>query len=143
MAKRTSKVKAPARSTRQPADIRVGAIETGELRLVDRSGRVRAVLSASQSGPSLAMMHEDGTVALELVLGGDGPAVRLSDDKGETRVFIGAVRGAARIGMADGNGFQRLFLGVSNGGTPAATLYDSQQRQVWSAGKPSRRKPGK
>jgi hypothetical protein len=127
---------------KHPADVRVRAIETEELRLMDRAGRVRAVLAMSHTGPSLAMMHEDGTVALEIVLAGDGPGVRLSDGKGETRVFIGATRGAARIGMADGDGSQRLFLGVSSGGTPTAAMYDTDQRRLWTAGKPRTHRNG-
>lgn len=132
MAKRKSIVKRLATLERQAADIRVRAVETAELRLVDRAGRVRAVLEMTRAGPSLAMMHEDGTVALELVLTGDGAGVRLADDKGETRVFLGATRGAARMGMADGAGTPRLFLGLNNGGKPTLTLYDRDQRRVWT-----------
>ncbi len=117
---------------RQAADVRVRAVETEELRLVDRGGRVRAVLEMIRVGPCLRMMHEDGTVALELVLAGNGPGLRLTDEKGRTRLFVGATRGAARMGMADGEGSQRLFLGLNNGGGPALTLYDREQRQVWT-----------
>ena len=58
---------------RQAAVVRVRAVETEELRLVDRGGRVRAVLEMPRVGPCLRLMHEDGTVALELVLAGNGP----------------------------------------------------------------------
>lgn len=134
MAKRRKISERAAARERQTADVRAKAVETGELRLVDRAGRVRAVLEVTRAGPSLAMMHEDGTVALELVLAGDGPGVRLTDEKGKTRVFVGATRGAARMGMTDGNGSQRLFLGVNGSGTPTLTLYDREQQRVWTTG---------
>jgi len=60
---------------RQIAEIRVKAVEAGEFRLVDKAGRVRAALEMTRSGPRLAMMHEDGTVALEVTLAAQGPSV--------------------------------------------------------------------
>jgi len=133
LAKKGSAGVRPAPPERQAADVRVRVVEAQEFRLVDRTGKVRAALELTRAGPSLAMLHEDGTVALEIVLTGDGPGVRLADANGETRVFIGATRGAARMGMADGQGSQRLFLGVNSGGTPTISLYDREQRQVWTA----------
>lgn len=118
---------------RQLADIRVRAIEASEFRLVDKSGKVRAVLEMSRLGPRLVMLHADGTPALELSLPPDGPAVKLSDQDGETRVFLGATRDAARIGLADGKGNQRMFLGVNAAGKPSLTVYDGKQKAVWSA----------
>jgi hypothetical protein len=109
-------------------------VDAGAFRLVDRAGRVRAVLEMGRAGPCLSMMHDDGTVALELVLSAAGPRLRLTDERGVTRVFVGATRGAARMGMADAAGQQRLFLGLSNGGRPALTLYDGAQRQAWTTG---------
>ena len=133
MAKRKSVVGRPAVTERQPAEVRVRAVETEELRLVDRAGRTRTLLEMTRLGPRLAMMHEDGTVALEVVLASDGPGVRFADDKGETLAFVGATRGGARLGMADREGSQRVFLGVNSNGTPTLTLYDENQRQVWTA----------
>lgn len=137
MAKRKSTAERLAALERRAAEVRVRAIEVGELRLVDRNGRVRAVLEMGRLGPRLAMMHEDGTVALDLTLAADGPGVRLADEDGKTRVFLGATRGAARMGMADAEGSQRLFLGVNSLGKPTLTLYDREQRQIWTAQAPS------
>jgi hypothetical protein len=117
---------------RQLAEVRVRAVEASEFRLVDRAGKVRAVLEMSRLGPRLVMMHADGTPALELSLPPDGPAIRLSDQDGETRTFIGAIRDAARIAMADGKGNQRIFIGVNAAGTPSLTVYDGKQKAVWS-----------
>lgn len=133
MAKRKTVVGRSAVTERLTAEVRVRAVETEELRLVDRAGRTRTLLEMTRLGPRLAMMHEDGTVALEVILAADGPGVRLADEKGETLVFAGATRGGARIGMADSEGSQRVFLGVNSGGTPTLTLYDRNQRQVWTA----------
>jgi hypothetical protein len=131
--------RAPARPA---AVLTARAIEAEEFRLVDRAGRVRARVEITRAGPRLAMMHGDGTVALELVLTPDGPALRLMDTVGDTRMFVGALRGAARIGMADGDGAQRLFLGLGGRGTPALTLYDDAQRQSWSTRAPKARMDG-
>ncbi len=117
---------------RQAADIRVRAVEAGEFRLVDGAGRMRALLEMTRAGPRLAMMHEDGTVAIEVMLARDGPGVRLTDRAGKTRLFAGAMRGTPRIGIADAEGSQRLFVGLSHGGEPSVTLYDTSQRQVWT-----------
>ena len=111
----------------------VRAVEAEELRLVDRAGRVRAVLGLTRAGPRVALMREDGAPALELTLTGDGPSIRLSDEVGTARVFVGAIRGSARIGMADAKGAQRAFMGVNAAGKPTMTLYDGQQRRVWTA----------
>lgn len=118
---------------RQIAEIRVRAVEAGEFRLVDKAGRVRAVLELTRAGPRLAMMHEDGTVALEATLAGDGPGVRLADEDGRTRVFIGATRDEARIGLADGNEKPRMFLGVSRSGKPKISIYNAKQGKMWEA----------
>jgi hypothetical protein len=126
---RVSKRAAPARPL---TEVRAHAVEAEEFRLVDRSGRPRATLEMTALGPRLVMMHEDGTVALELLLSGDGSGLRLAGRDGETRVFVGASRGSARLGMADTGGSQRAFLGVSTRGQPALTLYDGDQRQVWT-----------
>lgn len=133
MAKRKSTADRLAALERQAADIRVRAVEAGEFRLVDKTGRVRAVLEMVRNGPSLSMMHEDGTVSLEVELSKEGPVVRLSDETGRTRVFVGATRGAARLGMADGQGHQRLFIGADSAGNPAVTLYNRDQKQIWTA----------
>jgi hypothetical protein len=121
-------------SPQRAAVVTARTVEAEEFRLVDRSGRVRARVELTRAGPRFAMMHEDETIALELVLTPDGPALRLMDVGGNTRLFVGALRGAARIGMADGDGAQRLFLGLGGKGTPALTLYDDSQRQSWSTG---------
>jgi hypothetical protein len=118
---------------RQLAEVRVRAIESSEFRLVDKSGKVRAVLEMSRLGPRLVMMHADGTAGLEVSLPPDGPAVTLSDEDGETRVFLGATRDAARVALADSKGNQRMFLGVSAAGKPSLTVYDAKQKAVWSA----------
>jgi hypothetical protein len=118
---------------RQLADIRVRAVESSEFRLVDKTGKLRAVLDMSRLGPRLMMMHADGTLALEVSLPPDGPAIRLSDQAGETRVFLGATRDAARVALADDKGNQRMFLGVSAAGKPSLTVYDAKQKAVWSA----------
>jgi hypothetical protein len=142
MAKQKSMKPRPAATKRLSADVRVRVVEAGEFRLVDRAGRTRAALEMTRNGPRLAMMHECGTVALELTLASDGPSVRLSDGEDATRVFLGATRGAARMGMADGKGSQRLFFGVSAEGTPTITLYDREQGQVWTT-PPARTRVGK
>jgi len=128
---------------RQAAAIRVGAVEASEFRLVDRTGQPRATLEMTRTGPRLAMMHEDGTVAIEIELTRDGPAIRLADSHGDTRVFIGAMRDTARIGMADETGAQRLFIGLSHGGDPSLTLYDDTQRQAWTTPTPKPRSAAK
>lgn len=117
-------------------------VEASEFRLVDRAGRVRALLSMSRAGPRLEMMQEDGTIVLEVALTGDGAGAKFADGAGEPRVFIGTARGAARLGMADKEGSPRLFVGLGSAGTPEVTLYDDSQRRVWSTrasgGKPRR-----
>ncbi len=132
MAKQRTPKGQRAPRSRKPAKPPHRAIEATQFRLVDRNGRLRAVLEMSRSGPHLAMLHEDGTPALELALSRDGPCVRLTDGDGATRVFVGATRGSARIGMADDEGTQRVFLGVGAKGTPGLTLYDGHQRRVWT-----------
>jgi hypothetical protein len=102
-----------------------------EFRLVDARGRVRAVLSSGRAGPSLAMLHEDGELALEVTVGATGPTIKLVDDRGSTRLFLGSTRGGARMGMTDISGTQRLFIGVNPAGTPDVALYDEHQQRVW------------
>jgi hypothetical protein len=118
---------------RQVAEIRVRAVEAGEFRLVDKSGRVRAVLEMTRSGPRLAMIQEDGAVSFEVALAPDGPGLRVSDVDGNTRIFIGAQRDSGRIALADGKGKQRAFIGVGGEGRPMIDLYDAKQRRIWGA----------
>lgn len=123
---------------RQMADIRVRAVEASEFRLVDKSGRVRGVLEMGRTGPRLAMMHEDGTVSLEIALANDGPSVRLADETGLTRVFVGATRNEARIGLSDAEKKPRIFLNVKSSGKPAIAVYDGKQKKVWEASRAAR-----
>lgn len=119
---------------RELAEVRVRAVEAQEFRLVDKSGRVRAVLEVTRSGvPRLAMLNEEGAACVEITLGKDGPGVRLGDSDGDTRVFIGATKDAARIGLADADGNNRAFLGVMPKGGATLALYDAKQKVVWSA----------
>jgi hypothetical protein len=128
-----AKRKSTRPSKKRTAAIKVPAIETEELRLTDAAGTVRAVLEMVRSCPSLTMMNEDGSVALELILSKDGPSIRLADDRGETRIFLGAIRGTSRLGMADADGAQRLFAGVNSAGKPSMHLYDADQHELWNA----------
>lgn len=123
---------------RQMADIRVRAVEASEFRLVDKSGRVRGVLEMSRSGPRLALMHEDGTVSLEVALADDGPSIRLADESSRTRVFVGATRNEARIGLADAEKKPRIFLNVKSSGKSAIAVYDGKQKKVWEAARATR-----
>ena len=118
---------------RQLAEVRVRAVDASEFRLVDKSGRVRAVFEMTRSGPRLAMMDEDGSVSLEATLTRDGPGIRLADAEGQTRLFVGATRDEARIGLSDGQEKPRMFLGVSRSGKPKFTIYDAHQKKVWEA----------
>lgn len=120
---------------RELAEVRVRAVEAQEFRLVDRAGRVRAVLEITRSGsPRLAMFNDEGAACVEITLTKDGPGVRLGDSEGDTRIFIGATKDAARIGLADADGNNRAFLGVMPKGGPTLALYDAKQKVVWAAG---------
>lgn len=143
MAARKKTTKRSAARGRASADIRVRAVEAKEFRLVDSAGRTRAALEMTGPGPRLVMMHEDGTVALEVMLARQGPSVRLADGAGETRVFIGAMLGTARIGMADANASPRLFVGLGHNGEPSVALYDGSQRRLWATPAAEARSPAK
>jgi hypothetical protein len=128
--------KTPSRVRPAPrkAAAQQGPLTATEFRLVDARGRVRAVLSSGRAGPSLAMLHEDGELALEVTVGTTGPTIKLVDDRGSTRLFLGSTRGGARMGMTDLTGTQRLFIGVNPAGTPDVALYDEHQQRVWRPG---------
>lgn len=119
---------------RELAEIRVRAVESQEFRLVDKAGRVRAVLEMTRAGgPRLAMMNEEGATCVEVMLTKDGPGLRMGDAEGDTRIFVGATKDAARIGLADSAGNSRAFLGVMPKSGATLALYDAKQRVVWSA----------
>lgn len=128
-----AKRKSTRPSKKRNAAIKVPAIETEELRLTDAAGTVRAVFEMVRNCPSLTMLNEDGSIALEVILSKDGPSIRLADHRGETRIFMGAIRGSSRVGMADADGSQRLFMGVNSVGKPSMHLYDADQHEIWNA----------
>ena len=73
-----------------------------EFRLVDRAGRLRALLGASpESEPGLIFCDEVGRVGVELTLREDGASsLLLSDAAGEMRAVLGAPPAGAPMGRA-------------------------------------------
>src|SRR5256712_4287365 len=85
-----------------------GHLQVGQLALVDKSGRTRALL----------LVADDGSASL-----------RLSDSKGLPRATFGVGRdGAPALGLADRNGQLRAAVAVDASGAGSIGFFDHRQR---------------
>jgi hypothetical protein len=116
-----TKQRTPAPQARRPAPPRVRTVEAESFILKDTSGRVRAELSMSGTGPSLKLKDEAGTALVTLSLNDGTP-------KGPMLLLSGPQRHAAfALSVLEGGGSQlsltgarpdiQLHLGVTPEGT--------------------------
>ena len=73
-----------------PKAVSSSIVSTQELRLTDRQGNVRAVMSTDRSGePALIMYDKSGTARLQLDSFESTPSLILMDENGERRAYYG------------------------------------------------------
>ncbi|MBF0528130.1 MAG: hypothetical protein HQK55_02420 [Deltaproteobacteria bacterium] len=101
-------------------------LTTSELRLVDESGRTRALLSILRGKPRLILIDDNGEFRLELGLGQTGePSIGLRDRDGKTKaqLFLSASNQAG-LKLFDASGRVRANLGLSSEGSPGLIMSD-------------------
>jgi hypothetical protein len=105
-------------------------ITAGELRLVDDSGRTRALLSLLRGKPRLIMTDDHGEFRIELGLGPDGePTLWLRDREGKARGRLSlSVIGSPGLEFIDPGGRSRCTLSLDEQGDPSLFLRDAQGR---------------
>lgn len=88
-----------------------------EFRLVDREGRIRAVLGVTAQGPVLAFHDESGRPRAAIGIGAvDGPGVVLADERGKPRAEFEIREGVPRLALADAAGLVRAELQLQSTG---------------------------
>lgn len=105
-------------------------ITTSELRLVDESGRTRALLSLLRGRPRLIMTDDNGEFRIEIGLSYNGnPALWLRDSEGKPRIqlALNATENPNMI-LSDSNGRGRIALGLGADDSPAMILRDHMGR---------------
>ena len=106
-------------------------ITAGELRLVDNTGRTRALLSLLRGKPRLIMTDDNGEFRIELGLGPDGePTLWLRDRDGKSRGRLSlSVVGSPGLEFMDRRGRSRCTLGLDEQGDPSLFMRDAEGRE--------------
>lgn len=101
-------------------------ITATELRLVDETGRTKALLSILRGKPRLILIDDNGEFRMELGLGTAGePAVVMRDRDGKVRSQLHlATSGQPGFRLSDGSGRVRANLGLGSEGTPGLIFSD-------------------
>ncbi|MEW5722240.1 MAG: hypothetical protein AB1896_03980 [Thermodesulfobacteriota bacterium] len=107
-----------------------GLVAAREIRLVDESGRTRALLSLLRERPRFIMLDEIGEFRIELGLGeGSEPSVRLRDREGRPRLELAlGAAGEPRVELSDGQDRDRVSIHLGAGGAPALLIRDEAGR---------------
>jgi len=105
-------------------------LTTGEMRLVDNSGRTRLLLTLVRDKPRLFMLDEAGEYRLEIGLGAAGePHIWLRDKEGAAKIQAAlTAQGRPAFRLADQKGRERAALGLSVSGHPTMIFRDEQGR---------------
>ncbi len=111
-------------------------VTTQELRLTDRQGNVRAVMSTDRDGePGLRMYDKNGTVRLQLDAFETTPSLILMDENGARRAYYGMSSptgdGELTFTNADGNNAASLMI---SGNASSFSLMDGEgnNRASWN-----------
>ncbi|MDR2612135.1 MAG: hypothetical protein LBG06_04630 [Deltaproteobacteria bacterium] len=120
--------RAEAQDPARPQDPSARALVTGELRLVDGSGRTRLLMTLVRGKPRLFMLDDAGEYRLEMGLGSDGePHVWLRDSDGASKVQLAlSARGLPSLTLADQRGRERSVLALSREGEPTFLMRDAE-----------------
>ena len=105
-------------------------LTTGELRLVDDSGRTRLLLTLVRGKPRLLMLDDVGEYRLEIGLGEAGePHIWLRDKEGAAKIQAALnAQGRPAFRLVDQRGRERAALGLSADGHPTMIFRDDQGR---------------
>jgi hypothetical protein len=100
------------------------------LRIVDRDGKDRIVLTADPSSPDLTFLDPAGKSRLTLDLAGDQrPVVQFSDTGGEKgRLTLGMEDGTPLLQLYDHAGRKRVVFGVPKEHGPVLRILDDNER---------------
>jgi hypothetical protein len=112
------------------------ALLTGELRLVDETGRTRLLMTLVRGKPRLFMLDDNGEYRLEMGLGVSGePHVWLRDSDGASKVQLAlSARGIPSLTLADQSKRERAILALSKEGEPTLIMRDKNSKDrvaVW------------
>ncbi len=124
-----------------PKAVSSSVLTTQELRLTDRQGNVRAVMTTDRSGePGLIMFDKNGTPRLQLDSFQTTPSLILMDQSGERRAYYG---------MSSPTGDGELTFSTPQGETAASLMIhdnassfslrdgNGNTQAQWSVGRPN------
>jgi hypothetical protein len=100
------------------------------LRIVDREGKERIVLTAEPKDPDLSFLDPAGKSRLTLDIADDHKPVLQFSEAGEEkgRLTMGIEDGAPMLQIYDRTGTKRLMFGVPKAGGPALRILDENGR---------------
>lgn len=101
------------------------AVNATELRLVDETGRTRALLSLLLGKPRLIMTDDKGEFRMEMGLDAEGhPNLTLRDQAGRTRAALKLNQGDPVLSFLDTGGRRRVTLKLNASGAPIMIMRD-------------------
>ena len=115
----------PTVATAQPAGAALKVVRANQFVLEDETGKTRARLRMSRSGPELVLCDEKGNPRAELSVDKDRPRLALLDEDGKGRAVLSVSKGGASVSLSDEKGKTRASLVVLKGG-PSVNLDDEK-----------------
>ncbi|MDR2460913.1 MAG: hypothetical protein LBE38_09055 [Deltaproteobacteria bacterium] len=128
-----------SRASAQAPNPSQNALVTGEIRLVDETGRTRLLMTLVRGKPRFFMLDDNGEYRLEMGLGEQGePHIWLRDTDGASKVQLAlSGRGIPSMVLQDQKNRQRMLLALSREGEPTFLLRDengADRVAIWRDG---------
>jgi hypothetical protein len=100
------------------------------LRVVDKDGRDRIILTAEPGVPDMTFLDRSGKSRLTLDIADDHKPVLLFSEAGQTqgRITLGIEEGAPMLRLFDSMGKKRAEFGILKEGIPALRIFDSNEK---------------
>jgi hypothetical protein len=116
----------------EAGDNGLSVIKAQRFLVVDKSGRERAALGASDGGVSFQLVDSTGAVRLNIAIDDAKETASLSVlSKGKPRLVLGELESGTELTYYDPDGIMRLQL-ASTKGEPDLTLFNVLGNAYWS-----------
>jgi hypothetical protein len=111
------------------ADDPVRELRATTLRVVDREGKDRIVLTAEPRIPDMTFLDPAGKSRLTLDIAEDHkPVLSFSESGKESRLTLGLEEGTPMLNLYDQSGKKRVSFGIPKAGGPVIRILDANER---------------
>jgi hypothetical protein len=106
-----------------------GELRAHTLRVVDREGKDRIILTAEPKDPDMTFLDPSGKSRLTLDIAEDRkPVLSFSESGKESRLTLGLEEGAPMLSLFDQAGKKRVAFGIPRAGGPVLRILDANEK---------------